>query len=305
MDKLLGIRLFCCIADQHSFVAAANRFNLSPTMVSKHIQALERSLGTRLLNRTSRHVSLTGAGTLYFEQTRQMLETLDAVEAAVSGGAAQASGMLKLSAPEWLANPPFVELLAEFQARHPQVQLNIDLSGRLVNLIEENYDLALRITFKPEETMIARPLAQIGFHLVGAPAYLEQHGRPSCAADISKHKLLWYSSADSRSPIIVEGPHGKEAMKIKIGMYSSNETLLHLAVVQGMGLAFLPAPVVARDIQAGRLQTLLPDYIPPNITLYLMYPSRKYLSAKVRSFIDFLYEGDRFAAAVQPLRPAT
>lgn len=288
MDSLVSMKVFCLVAEQKSFTAAAIRFGISATMVSKHVQHLERRLGTRLLNRTSRHVSLTETGALYFDQARELLQTLEEVEAAVGKATAVARGTLRFSAPVWLANPRFVDRLAEFQLRHPEVQLEVDLSGRHVNLVEEGFDLVLRATLSPDEGLIARPLASVSFPLVGAPVYFSREGRPQRLGDLTKHAMLWYSLAETRETTTLPGPTGPETVTIVPRLRSTNETVIHLAALRGMGLAFLPAPLVAEDLASGRLEQILTDYPPPPRQLYAMYPSRKYLSAKVRMFIDFL-----------------
>ncbi len=146
MDSLVSMRVFCLVSELKSFAAAAERLRISPAMASKHVMQLEKRLGTRLLNRTSRRVSLSESGTLYFEQARQMLDSLDEVEAAVSRATVVPRGTLRLTVPVWMANPMFARILADYQAQYPEVRLDVDLSGRLANLGEEGFDLALRAT---------------------------------------------------------------------------------------------------------------------------------------------------------------
>ncbi|MEN9865189.1 MAG: hypothetical protein RL748_779 [Pseudomonadota bacterium] len=303
MDNLLNLRVFCLVAEQKSFVAAATRFALSATMVSKHVQHLERRLGTRLLNRTSRHVSLTEAGTLYYEQTRQMLEQLDEVEAAISKVAVIPRGSLRLSAPVWLANPGFASLLRQFQALYPEVRLDVDLSGRMVNLVEEGFDLVLRGSANPEEGMIARRLADIDFPLVAAPAYLQQAGRLTQIKDLLQHRLLWYSLINLRDVLRMHGWSEQDSAGLTPVLKSQNETLLHLAALDGMGLVFLPTWLVVRDLVAGRLERVLPDMPPTRVPLFAIYPSRTGLSAKVRTFIDFLAQPGRLDSSFACHKP--
>ena len=172
------MKVFRLVAELKSFAAAAERLDISPAMASKHIMHLEQRLSTRLLNRTSRHVSLSETGAVYLEQVNQTLVALEEAEAVVSKATIIPHGTLKLSAPVWMANSIFANLLAQYQARYPQVLLDIDLSGRLVNLVDEGFDLALRLTRSVDEGLIARPLSKTRFHLVAAPSYLKQHGHP-------------------------------------------------------------------------------------------------------------------------------
>ncbi|MDT2022739.1 LysR family transcriptional regulator [Methylocella sp. CPCC 101449] len=290
MDTLTSLRVFCTVAELESFTAAAGRLGLSAAMTSKHVMHLEDRLGIRLLNRTSRHVSLTEAGALYLTQARQMLDGLDEVEAALSNVAVSPRGTLKLSAPVWIASSPIVRMLADYHQRFPDVCLDMDLSGRIVNLVDEGFDLALRATApdRLDASLIARPLAQIEFCLMGAPAYLARTGHPTKIADLNGHALLLYRGMNASGSLVLAGEDGPETVKFRAVMQSENETLLHLAALEGMGLVFLPVWMVQSDIAAVRLETVLPDAAKFSTTLHAVYPSRKYLSAKVRTFIDFL-----------------
>ncbi|MCP3404700.1 LysR family transcriptional regulator [Bradyrhizobium sp. CCGB01] len=287
MDSLVSMRVFCLVAELKSFATAAQRLRISPAMASKHVMQLEKRLGTRLLNRTSRRVSLSESGALYFEQARQMLDSLDEVEAAVSNATVVPHGTLRLTAPVWMANTIFAGVLADYQARYPDVRLDVDLSGRLVNLVEEGFDLALRATAAPDEALIARPITNVPFYMVAAPAYLKRAGRPAKLADIAGHALLHYALYPGES-FSFKGEHGPENIKLNPVLRSANETLLHMAALEGMGLAFLPKWLVAADITAGRLEHVMPGQVIFEGKLFAVYPSRKYLSAKVRTFIDFV-----------------
>ncbi|SCB29746.1 LysR family transcriptional regulator [Rhizobium hainanense] len=290
MDTLTSLRVFCAVAEFKSFTAAADRLGLSPAMASKHVMHLENRLGTRLLNRTSRHVSMTESGLLYFNQARQMLDGLDEVEAAVSNVTVMPRGTLRLSAPVWAANALIARVIAEYHQRYPDVRFDMDLSGRIVNLVDEGFDLALRAT-SPERldpNLIARPLMRVAFHLVGSPAYLSRTGRPRELADLNGHSLLAYSGMNANGSIAVAGQDGTQTVNFRPVMQSENEIMLHLAALEGMGLVFLPMWMTQSDISDGRLEMVLPKAVTFDATLHAVYPSRKYLSAKVRTFIDFL-----------------
>ncbi|WP_445219379.1 LysR family transcriptional regulator [Bradyrhizobium sp. Pa8] len=287
MDSLVSMRVFCLVAELKSFATAAQRLRISPAMASKHVMQLEKRLGTRLLNRTSRRVSLSESGALYFEQARQMLDSLDEVEAAVSNATVVPRGTLRLTAPVWMANTIFAGVLADYQARYPEVCLDVDLSGRLVNLVEEGFDLALRATGAPDEALIARPITRVAFHLVAAPAFLDRAGRPRRPADLAGQALLHYALYPGES-FSLNRNGTVETVKLTPVLRSGNETLLHMAALEGMGFAFLPKWLVTEDIAAGRLVHVLPDDIIFDGRLFAVYPSRKYLSAKVRTFIDFV-----------------
>lgn len=291
MDTLVSLRLFCTVAELKSFTAAADRLGLSPAMASKHVSQLEHRLGSRLLNRTSRRVSLTEAGALYFAQARQMLEGLDEVEAAIGNATLAPRGTLRLSAPVWVASTPFVTRMADYNRRYPDVCLDIHLSGRMVNLVDEGFDLALRATVpdRLDPGLVARPIMDIAFHLMASPAYLDRTGRPADIDALAGHALLRYSGIGSADSLSLTGPDGRpRKIPVRTVMQSENETVLHLAALSGMGLVFLPTWMVAADLEAGRLEQVLPDMASFAATLYAVYPSRKYLSAKVRTFVDVM-----------------
>ncbi|MEY9381381.1 DNA-binding transcriptional LysR family regulator [Rhizobium leguminosarum] len=286
----MSLRLFCTVSELTSFTAAADRLGISPAMASKHVMQLENRLGTRLLNRTSRRVSLTETGWLYFYQAKQLLEGLDDVEAVIGNVTVAPRGILKLSAPVWAGSIGFVSRLAEYNRRYPDVCLEVDLSGRMVNLVDEGFDLALRAT-SPDRLdlgLVARPLADIEFHLMASPEYLERAGRPKGFADLNGHALLRFSGVNLSDIMALKGAIGRYKVTFRTVMSSENETILQLAALRGMGLVFLPKWMTKQDIEAGRLETVLPDAIGFAPTLYAVYPSRKYLSAKVRTFIDFM-----------------
>jgi len=292
MDTLMSLRVFCTIAELKSFKGAADRLHLSLAMASKHVMHLEKRLGTRLLNRTSRRISLTEQGALYFNQAKQTLDALDEVEAAVSNVTVKPRGTLKLTAPVWFANRAMTKVLSEYRERFPDVSFDIDLSGRMANLVEEGFDLALRATYpdRLDPGLVARPLCELDFNLVASPAYLDRTGRPGKLADLNGHALLLYAGLQTNGAMTLEGPQGSEAVKFRVVMESSNDTILQLGALEGMGLAFVPRWVVDADIAEGRLELVLPEAPSLRGTLYAVYPSRKYLSAKVRTFIDFFVE---------------
>jgi DNA-binding transcriptional LysR family regulator len=293
MDTLVSIRVFCTVAELKSFTAAAERLGVSPAMASKHVMHLEERLSARLLNRTSRHVSLTETGALYFEQARQMVDGLDEVEAAVSQTVVAPKGRLRLSAPVWMANPLFASLLADFRARYPDVTLEIDLSGRLVNLVEEGFDLALRVTASPDPGLIARTIADAPFYFVASRKLFDRRPRPADIDDLAGAPLLAYSFVHADGVVTVGTGPERRTVKFTPVLQTGNETLMHAACLQGMGFTFLPKWLVSDDLAAGRLERVLPEKMYFAGKLLAVYPSRKYLSVKVRSFLDFIVRDPR------------
>ncbi len=237
MDTLTSMKVFRLAVELKSFAAASRRLDISPAMASKHVMYLEKRLGTLLLNRTSRHLSLTEAGTIYFEHARQMLDELEAVESAVSKATIAPRGTLKLSVPVWLATPGFVGALNAYRARYPEVRLDVDLSGRFVNLVEEGFDLALRATrpLSLGQTLIARPIGPVAFHVVASPAYLARRGQPLRLGDLAEHDVLGYSLLPNANTIEATGPDGLESVKFEPVLQTNNESLLHLAALDELG----------------------------------------------------------------------
>jgi DNA-binding transcriptional LysR family regulator len=288
MDTLLSMRVFRRVVDAGSFVAAARALDISTAMTSKHVAHLERHLGARLLNRSSRHLSLTDAGSVYFEQCRDMLDNLDEAEAAVGHASATPRGTLKLTAPLWFANARFARLLADYKLRYPDVVPDVNLNDRVVDLNEEGFDLALRVTRNPGPGLIARPLMSIRFVLVASLSYLAARGAPAAPDELACHSTIAYAYSPTGEQWAFEGPHGPVNARIVPAIRSNSTMLAYQMVAAGAGIAPLPPWLVQEDLALGRLKALLPDYAMPAATLYAVYASRRYLSPKVRTFVDFV-----------------
>jgi DNA-binding transcriptional LysR family regulator len=288
MDTLVSMKVFRGVVDAGSFVGAARGLDISTAMASKHVAHLESHLGARLLNRSSRHLSLTDAGRVYFEQCRDMLDGLEEAEAAVGQAAAAPRGVLKLTAPVWFANARVARMFADYQARYPEVVLDVNLNDRVVDLVEEGFDLALRVTVNPGSALIARPLLALRFRMVASAAYVAARGRPAKPQDLAGHATIGYAYSPYGDQWPLEGPEGAQTAHIVPAIRSNSTMLAYEAVLAGMGIAPLPPWLVQEDLEAGRLVELLPDFRPPSATVYAVYTSRRYLSPKVRTFVDFL-----------------
>jgi DNA-binding transcriptional LysR family regulator len=286
-NTLLSMRIFCTVAELRSFTAAADKFNIAHSAVSKHVAMLERRLSARLLNRTSRHVSLTEIGASYLEQARRVLEAVDEMEAAARNTAIKPSGILRISAPPWLANSDFVALLAKYRHSYPDVILDVDvdLIERGISHDHGDLDIALRITNNPGEGMVAQHLATLTFRLVATPEYLDTHQRPAKPGDVDGWPLLHYSVYATDGTVVFRSG---DRVTFKPILQSSSTALLYLAVRAGIGPAFMPAAMVERDVAEGRLEYVLPEATASPIKLYAVYPRRPYVSAKVKSFLKFL-----------------
>lgn len=291
MDTLTSMKVLLQVVESGSFVAAAERLNLSTAMTSKHVMHLERNLGARLLNRTSRHLSLTEAGRVYYEQCREMLDKLEMVEAAVRQSAVVARGVLKISAPVWFANPLFTKALAKYRSRYPDVLLDINLNDRLVDLVEEGFDLALRVTpEEPVSSLLTRRICPIQLMLVGSADYLQRNGYPKTPNELSKHLSISYYYSQFADEILFEGSNGRETVKLPVSIRSNNTTMLYQATLAGMGLAVLPKWLIEDDLTSQRLEVLKLDYTLAISYLYAVYTNQRYLSPKIRTFVDFLAE---------------
>ena len=305
MDKFVSLQVFKIVAEQRSFVSAARRLQLSPGMVSKHIMALESSLGTRLLNRTSRNVSLTEAGNTYLDHISHLLGELDEVESSISKAVKQPKGTLRFTAPVWATSDLFMGVLQEFQERYPEVDLDIDLSGRIANLVEDGFDLALRASSNLGDHYIARPITEVPFCLVASPGFIERHGQPTNTSELAQFPALWwYQSAPKRIAKMPEGffepTEALSSLQFKPRLTCNNESLLHQAALRGMGITTLPHWMVKQDLDNQRLIELLPGKLLFKAKLQAIYPSRRFLSSKVRCFIDFLTENDSLKVASKP-----
>ena len=290
MDRMTSLRVFREVVDAGSFTGAAERLAISAPMVSKHVAQLERSLGARLLHRSSRHLSLTEAGTAWYSQSAQALDLLDAAEAAIGQRNDTPRGRLKVSAPVWCATPRFARVLTDFRDRCPEVRVDMHLENRKIDLAADGYDLALRATQEPSPALIARPLCRVQFHLVASTAYVGRVGRPATPADLAKLAAIVPSYVNIET-LTLKGPGGRQApLRLHPVMFSDDTTLTLHTVRAGMGMAFLPEWLVDADLAAGRLTHLVPDYAAPPVTLFAVYTSRQYMAPKLRSFIDFLGE---------------
>jgi DNA-binding transcriptional LysR family regulator len=291
MDTLTSLQVFREVAEGGSFVGAAERLGLSTAMASKHVAHLERRLGARLLNRSSRRLSLTEAGAAYLARCREALDLLRAGEAVVACGAEAPQGVLKVTAPVWCATRRFADLLAAYRDRYPQVVPDLRLENRRVDLVEEGYDLALRVTAgEPSPALIVRPLGGVRFHWVASPACLARAGPLETPADLATVGAVLPTYVNLET-MTLHGPGGATASpRLAAAMKSDDTTLSHHAVRAGIGAAFLPEWLVGDDLDRGTLRAVLPGWTAPPMTLYAAYTSRKYLTAKVRTFIDFLGE---------------
>jgi DNA-binding transcriptional LysR family regulator len=293
MDTLTSMKVFATVVEAGSFAAASDRLELSRAMVSKHMAHLESHLGTRLLNRTTRRLSLTQSGSAYVERCQQILKDIEEAELAATELTSVPRGTLRLTAPLTFGILHVAPLIADYLLIHPQARLDFTLDDRNVDLVNEGYDLAIRIGNLAETGLIARRFATDRLVVCGAPDYFRRHGVPQVPEDLAHHSCLSYSYAPSGDEWRFSSAGGEHVVQVHGNVRANSGDLLRVAALGGAGITILPRFVVGADLRLGRLQPVLTDFGARELGIYAVYPSRKHLSAKVRSFIDFLVQ--RFA----------
>ncbi len=298
MDRFQAIRTFVAVVEQGSFARAADRLDQSVSSVSRQVAELETHLDARLLNRTTRRLSLTEAGRAFHERSVQLLADLDEAEQAASGGAATPRGTLKLTCPITYGVRVLAPLVGSFAARYPDLRLDVELSDRAVDLVDEGFDLAVRIGAIRNPTLVARRIGETRLVCCAAPAYLAGRGTPASPEDLARHACLTYEYAPVRSQWRFVDAQGRERIA-KVGgpIHANNGRMLTALAVEGAGVTFEPDVIVEPEIAAGRLVPILADFTPPAIPIHAAYPSRRHLSAKVRAFIDHLVSATAGPAA--------
>jgi DNA-binding transcriptional LysR family regulator len=290
MDRLTSLTVFVRVVEAGGFSAAARRLNLSVTAASKHVQALEDRLGARLLNRTTRRVSLTEIGRDYFERATQVLAELDEADRAASSLQTTPRGVIRLYSNA--ASIRFLApLLADYQTLYPAVSLDVSVGERMVDMVEEGFDLAIRAAPPPESGLIIRKLAPWRYVLCCAPAYLDMHPKPERPQDLVHHNCLRYSFAPFGDEWRFEGPDGNRiSVKVSGDLVTNSADLLRAFAMSGRGVVMVPSWVLSPEVVSGALIRLLPDYRPDAFVIHAIYPHRRHLSSKVRSLIDLLVE---------------
>ncbi|WP_010188655.1 LysR family transcriptional regulator [Sphingomonas sp. PAMC 26605] len=289
MDRLRAFEVFTTVVARGGFARAAETLDTSPANVTRYIAELETYLGTRLLNRSSRRISMTEAGAALDERLRQVLVEVAEAEAAASASAVTARGRLRINAPLSFGVIHLAPIWPLFTAEHPGVELDITLSDRVVDMVEEGFDLVVRISRAGSQTHVARKLASSRSLLCAAPAYLAKRGSPTAPADLADHDCLAYSFSQTPGEWPLFETNGAEhrARFRPAALANNGETLRELAIA-GAGIASLPTFIAGDALRAGTLVPVLPVLRPPEIDILAVYPSRRHLSAKVRLMVDFL-----------------
>lgn len=293
MDRIDAMRAFVSVVNEGSFSNAATAMQLSPQLVSKYVSKLEERLDIRLLNRTTRKVSLTEAGTHYFQHAQQILLSIEDMESKLGGFQQNPKGTLRISAPVSFALKHMAQLVTDFQTLYPSVMIDLQLTDRKVDIVEEGFDIALRIGQLKSSSLIAKHVAPIRVILCASPDYLKKHGTPSKPEDLKNHRYLHYSYMERNAKEAIYEWLGTEdgqlnGAQLNGKLSSNNGDLLVNAAIAGGGIALQPTFIASEALSRGELVVVLPDYEPETLGLYAVYAHRKLLPHKIRCFIDFI-----------------
>lgn len=303
MDRFHAIEAFVKVVETGSFARAAERLGVSVSSVSRHVTDLEAHLNARLLNRTTRRLSLTEIGRAFHERCVQLLADLEEAEESAGEGAVVPRGTLRLTCGVTFGERYLAPAIAEFMARYPQMRFDTELSDRVVDLVEEGFDAAVRIGAVGGQNLVARKVGTTRLVCCAAPSYLAQHGEPRAPEDLAAHACLLYAYAPQIGLWPFRDPDGGERnVRVAGPAHANNGRFLEALAVAGVGISYEPDFIVGPDVKAGRLVPILRAFAPPAAGIHVVYPSRRHLSAKVRVFTDFLTQ--RFIGAEWALDPA-
>jgi DNA-binding transcriptional LysR family regulator len=291
LDRWTEIELFVQVAETGSLSRAAEALDLSNAAASRHLSALEERLGARLVERNTRRLYLTDTGTEFYARARGILADLKDAESAVNATALNPTGVLRITASLSFSMHHVAPLLREYTQRYPNVQVHVEAANRYLDIIDNNIDVAIRTReYEPDSNITIRRLAETRRILVASPRYFAQYGRPASLDDLQRHKLLIYVHANNPNELRFTRD-GQTTTVAAHGLLESNDgQILRAAALDGLGILVQPTYIVYDDIVAGRLVPVLDDWDLPRLMINLAYPSRKHLSAKVRTFIDFIAE---------------
>jgi len=291
MDRLRAFEVFVTVVARGSFTKAADALDTSPANVTRYVNDLEAHLGTRLLNRSSRKLSLTEGGEALYERAKSILEEVAETEALASTASLQPRGRLRVNAPLSFGILVLAPLWPRFMAKYPEVELDIVLIDRVVDIVEEGYDLAIRISRAGSTSHIARRLSRSRNIVCASPGYIAAHGMPQVPADLARHVCLGYTYGATADEWQFIGPDGvRESVRVRWAMRANNGDTARAAALAGAGVVWQPSFLIGEDVRAGRLVEVMPGYRMPDIDIQAIYASRRHLSAKVRVMVDFLAE---------------
>ncbi|MCL6435979.1 MAG: LysR family transcriptional regulator [Leptolyngbyaceae cyanobacterium HOT.MB2.61] len=291
MDKFESIRAFTQVVSAGGFAAAAREMGMSRSQVNKLVIALENELGVQLLHRSTRVVTPTETGLAFYERCVEILASLEEAERSITQLQVEPRGRLRVNAPMSFGTMHLAPALADFLGQYPDLQVQLTLSDRFIDPIEEGFDVTVRIARLQESaSLIVHPLMSAQRVLCAAPSYLEVNGTPTHPDELDHHSCLHYGQLAIENHWTLIGPDGEYTIAVKGVLCSNNGEVLRDAAVRGLGITLLPTFIVGKELQQGTLQIVLPDYHPPELSISVIYPVNRHLSTKVRLLIDFLQE---------------
>lgn len=284
-DRFEDIRTFVAVVQGQGFNAAADRLGLVKSAVSRRIRDLEDRLGTRLIDRTTRKINLTESGGEFYERGLRLLADLEEAENLASTGSQEATGRLRIAAPVSLTVHCLAPVLCEFMDLHPKLHIDVETNDRMVDIVSEGFDLAVRVSRLKDSSLIARRITTIRHVCCASPRYLDQHGRPQTPGDLREHAGVAYSNVDPRHYWMFKD---NESVEARGRLAISNGDAVREAAIAGAGIVMLPTFIAHRAIARGELEVILKPFLRSPIGMYVVHPSSRNVSAKVRLFIDFL-----------------
>jgi len=288
MDRFLEMQTFNAVVDAGSFVKAADALDMSKAAVSRYVVDMETRLGVRLLHRTTRRLSLTDEGQVFYSRSKELLAELAEAEEEITSRSHAASGLLRINAPFTFGVLHLAPLWGAFRSQHPKVKLDVTLADRLVDLVEEGYDVAIRIARLDNSTLVSKRLASTRMVLCASPQYLALQATTKEPADLAQHAVISYSYWSTRDEWHFDGPQGPVSVKTQPCISTNSGDTCRAAALAHQGVILQPSFLVGPDIKAGALIELLPQFRSIELGIYAVYPTRKHVSAKVRALIDFL-----------------
>ncbi|MEM7424907.1 MAG: LysR substrate-binding domain-containing protein [Pseudomonadota bacterium] len=291
MDKLSAFQAFVSVVEQDGFAAAARKLGKSRSAVNRMVIELENDLATQLLNRTTRNVSPTANGQAFYDRAKQILSSVADAEESLRSHQEHASGRVKINAPMSFGTLHLSSAIADFMAQHPGLEVELTLNDRIVDIVEEGYDLAVRIAEPDEETtFVDFRLCKVRRLLVASPDYIRTRGKPAHPRELKTHASLNYGAQSTESLWRLEGPEGPLRIRLNPVLCSNNGEVLRDGAVRGLGIAVLPTFIAGPDLQQGRLVSVLDEFSPGPLVLSVIYPPARHLSTKIRLLTDFLAE---------------
>lgn len=286
MDKLTSMKVFACVVEQGSFRSAAHHFELSPTMIGKHVRFLEQSLGTQLIHRTTRKQSLTEAGKLYYQECHRIIEDITNAENLIHTLINRPRGTVKVNCPVTYGKTVLAPIVADFLAEHPDINVEMLLDNNLIDPFRTDADVIIRIGELVDSSLVARKLGDYPMTYCAAPSYLKAYGRIQSLEDLRYHRCLGFQYHQGESQQVMNLPTSTFDQS-RIRLASNNGDVLKFAAIQGCGVLLQPKLLVEAEIESGQLMEVLPDAVPKAKPIHLLYRSKK-LSLKNRTFVDFV-----------------